>query len=130
MFLEEQAAAAALHNQERKATILQNMIKTQERSEMYKRLHRVFKPQNTGAISHVEVPAGERQWPYDPKTVPNWQQEYAPQKVEELLFERNISHFGQSNETPWTQHPYSTIPATGTGLSQKRSWIERIEPKQ
>ena len=83
---------------------------------MYKRLHHVFKPSNTGAISHLETPADDDwEWPYDPKTVTDWKKEYDTQKVEDLLFERNIQHFGQSKETPWTQPPFSSIPFTGTG---------------
>jgi hypothetical protein len=52
---------------------------------MYKRLHHVFKPPNTGAISYVEVPAEDWQWPYDPKQVQNWKREYKPEKVEDTF---------------------------------------------
>jgi hypothetical protein len=116
MFLEEQAAAAALHSDDSKEKILQCLIKSHERSEMYKRLHHVFKPQNTGAISHLEIPTGDWQWPYNPKTVESWTREYdSHQTVEDHLFTRNKAHFGQSKETPWTQPPFSNIPFTGTG---------------
>jgi hypothetical protein len=115
MFLEDQAAAAALNSDESKEKILKRLIKSQERSEMYKRLHHVFKPDNVGSISHVEVPKDEWQWPYDPKKVTGWRSEYDPQIVEDHLFDRNIMHFGQSKETPWTQTPFSDIPFTGTG---------------
>jgi hypothetical protein len=116
MFLQEQAAAAALNSDDPKEKILERLIKAQERSDMYKRLHHVFKPINTGPISHIEVPTdADWKWPYDPKTVTGWKREYDTQKVEDLLFERNISHFSQANETPWTQPPFSDIPFTGTG---------------
>ena len=115
MFLEEQAAAAALLCDEGKDKILKRLIKAQERSEMYKRLHHIFKPQNTGSISHVEVPTGDWEWPYDPKQATGWKSEYDPQVVEDHLFDRNTLHFGQSKETPWTQPPFSDIPFTGTG---------------
>jgi hypothetical protein len=80
MILEEQAAAAALTSQEDKEHILKRLINTQERSDMYKRLHHIFKPPNTGTISHLEVPAEEWQWPYDQKQVRTWKREYEPQK--------------------------------------------------
>jgi hypothetical protein len=63
LFLHKQAAAAALSCDTDKAKILKGLINTQERSDTHKRLHHVFKPANTGAISHLEVPAGDWQWP-------------------------------------------------------------------
>jgi hypothetical protein len=116
MFLQEQAAAAALAGKDDKETILHRLIKAQERSDMYRRLHHVFKPTHSGAISHLEIPAADGwQWPYDPKDIQAWKREYDTQKVEDLLFQRNILHFGQSKGTPWTQQPFSNIPFTGTG---------------
>jgi hypothetical protein len=52
LFFQEQAAAAALSSDDDKEMI-RKLIKSQERSEMYKILHHVFKPANTGAISHL-----------------------------------------------------------------------------
>jgi hypothetical protein len=115
MFFEDQAAAAALTSDEGKEKTLQRLIKSEERSEMYKKLHYVFKPENTGSITHVEVPKDDWQWPYDPKKVTGWKREYDPQIVEDHLFDRNITHFGQSKETPWTHPPFSAMPFTGTG---------------
>lgn len=43
-----------------------------------------------------------------------WKHKYNTKKVEGLLFDRNISYFGQSKETPWTQPPFSVIPSDGT----------------
>jgi hypothetical protein len=40
--------------------------------------------------------------------------EYKPEKVEEHLLDRNITHFGQSKVTPWTKPPFFAIPATCT----------------
>jgi hypothetical protein len=115
MFLQEQAAAA-LEGNDDKEIILQRLLRTQECKEMYQQLHHVFKPNHAGAISHLELRATDGwQWPYDPKQVQEWKREYDTKKVEELLFERNITHFGQSKETPWTQSPFSAIPFTGTG---------------
>jgi hypothetical protein len=115
IFLHEQAAAAVLSSDATKETILKRLINAQERSDTYKRLHHIFKPANTGAISHLEVPKGEWQWPYGPKKVNEWTREYDTQKVEDHLFERNITHFGQAQETPWTKPPFSDIPFDGTG---------------
>jgi hypothetical protein len=116
MFLQEQAAAAALASDGDKEVILKRLIQAQERSDMYQRLHYVFKPTNSGAITHLEVPADDDwQWPYDPKAVRAWKSELDSQKVEDHLFKRNILHFGQSKETPWTQAPFSDIPFSGTG---------------
>ena len=115
MFLHEQAAAAALSSDVAKEKILKGLIKSQDRSEAYKRLHHVFKPANTGAISHLEVPAGDWQWPYNPKQVTEWTREYDTQKVEDHLFARNITHFGQAKETPWTKAPFDNIPFDGSG---------------
>ena len=115
IFLHEQAAAAALSSDDNKEAILKRLIQSQERSDTYKRLHHVFKPINTGAISHIEIPQGDWQWPYDPKQITAWTKEYDTQKVEDLLFQRNISHFGQAKETPWTKPPFSDIPFDGTG---------------
>jgi hypothetical protein len=50
IFLEEQAAAATLNSHEDKEQILKHLINAQERSDMYKRLHHVFKNPNTGAL--------------------------------------------------------------------------------
>jgi hypothetical protein len=96
MFLEEQVAVVALNSQEDRDHILKRLIKAQERSDIYKRLHHIFKPQNTGTISHLEVPTEEWHWLYDPKQVRTWKREYKPQKVEDHLFRHNILHFGQS----------------------------------
>jgi hypothetical protein len=116
LFLQEQAAAAALAGDEDKERILERLLKAQERSDMYRRLHHVFKPNHAGAISHLEIPAAEDwKWPYDPKGVTQWKREYDTQKVENLLFTRNILHFGQSKETPWALPPFNAIPFTGTG---------------
>jgi hypothetical protein len=57
MFLQDQATAAALAGKEDKETILQRLIKAQERSDVYKRLQHVFKPTHSGAISHLQIPA-------------------------------------------------------------------------
>ena len=115
MFLHERAAAAALASDDDKETILKRLITSQERSDTYKKLHHVFKPANTGAISHLEVPKGDWQWPYNPKQVTEWTREYDTQKVEDHLFDRNITHFGQAKETPWTKPPFSDIPFDSTG---------------
>jgi hypothetical protein len=115
MFLHDQAAAAALESNDNKEASFKRLIKAQEQSEMYKRLHHVFKPANTGAILHLEVSDEEDwQWPYNPKTVTTWKSEYNAHKIDHL-FDRNILHFGQSNETPWTKTSFSTIPFGGTG---------------
>jgi hypothetical protein len=116
MFLQKQAAAAALESDEKKEDILQRLLRAQERSDMYKRLHHVFKPTNSGAISHLEVPATpDWEWSYHPKTIAEWKSEYDTAKVEQHLFDRNVHHFGQSQGTPWTQPPFADIPFDGTG---------------
>jgi hypothetical protein len=115
MFLHEQATAAALSSDDDKQATLTRLISAQERSDTYKRLHHVFKPANTGAISHLEIPTGEWQWPYDPKKITTWTKEHDTKKVEEHLFYRNIHHFGQAKETPWTKPPFSAIPFEGNG---------------
>jgi hypothetical protein len=61
MFLEDQAAAAVLNSNDSKENILKCLIQAQERQEMYKRLHHMFKLQNTGAISYIEVRTGDWQ---------------------------------------------------------------------
>jgi hypothetical protein len=94
MFLEEQAATTVLNSDESKEKILRCLIKSHEKSEMYEQLHDVFKPQNTGKISHLEVRTGDWQWPYDPKTVEDWTRGYDPQTVEDHLFNHNQLHIG------------------------------------
>jgi hypothetical protein len=82
-FPQEQVAAAALAGGEDKEQRLERLLKAQERGNMYRRLHHVFKPYHAGAISHLEIPATEDwQWPYDPKGVTQWKREYNAQKVE------------------------------------------------
>ena len=115
MFLHEQAAAAALASDINKDKILKGFIKSQDCSEAYNPFHHVFKPVNTGAISHLEDLAGEWQWSYNPKQVTEWTREYDAQKVEDHLFARNITHFGQAKESPWTKAPFADIPFDGTG---------------
>jgi hypothetical protein len=59
---------------------------------MYKRLHHVFKPSHSGAISHLELPGTDDwQWPYDPKIVTEWRRECDTKKVEGHLFDRNTT---------------------------------------
>jgi hypothetical protein len=115
LFLHEQAAAAALSCDADKAKILKGLINIQERSDTHKQLHHVFNPANAGAISHLEVPAGDWQWPYNPKTTTESTREYDAQTVEDHLLARNVAHFGQAKETPWTQPPFSAMPFDGTG---------------
>jgi hypothetical protein len=100
LFLHDPAAANALAGHEDKEKVLNRLIQSQERTNMYKKLHHVFKPAITGTISHLEVPTGEWQWPYDPKAVETWQREDEPQTVEDLIFDRNTYHFG-----PILSHP-------------------------
>jgi hypothetical protein len=104
LFLHKQAAAAALSCDTDKAKILKGLINTQERSDTCKRLHHVFKPANTGAI-----------WPCNPKTMTEWTRKHDTQTVEDHLLARNVAHFGQTKETPWTQPPFSAMPFDGTG---------------
>jgi hypothetical protein len=115
MFLHEQAAAAAFDSNDDKEAMLKRLTSSQERSETCQQLHHVFKPANTGAISHLEVPTGEWQWPCDPKQVTSWTKEYDSRKVEDHLFDRHIHHFGQAKETPFTKAPFSDMPFDGTG---------------
>jgi hypothetical protein len=115
LFLHDQAAANPLAGNEDKEKVLSRLIQSQERSDMYKKLHHIFKPAITGASSHLEVPTGKLQWPYDSKAVETWQREDEPQTVEDLIFDCNTHHFGQSRETPWIHPPFSSIPFGGTG---------------
>jgi hypothetical protein len=115
MVLHEQAAAAALDSDDDKEATLKRLMSSQERCETHQRLDHVFKSANTGAISHLEVPTGEWQWPHDPKQVSSWTKECDSQKVEDHLFDRHIHHFGQAKETPFTKAPFSDMPFDDTG---------------
>ena len=130
MFLQEQAAAAALASDAKKEDTLQLLLQAQEGSDMYKRLHHVFKPSHAGASSHLDVPEqSDWTWPYDPKTVTHWRKEYDTEKIEQYLFDRNIHHFGQSKETPWNQAPFWISPSMGPDPSQTRSSPARTHPR-
>jgi hypothetical protein len=94
MFLQEQAAVAALAGDEDKEKILERLLKAQEHSDMYQRLHHVFTPNHAGAISHLEIPATEDwQWPYDPKGVTQWKRKYDTQTVENPLVQSEYTTF-------------------------------------
>jgi hypothetical protein len=90
--------------QERRLKIL---LRAHERKQHYNRLKQIFKPTESGGLSYILVPENfsPEDFPYDPETVYNWETVHDPDKIQN----RNITHFGQAQGTPFTTPPLDKI---------------------
>jgi hypothetical protein len=97
--LEDLAVIYALRKDKEKSAILKYLIKAEDIKSMYAKIRAIRKQNNKQGITTLEVPVTPTN---DPKTCTQWQTVDLPEEILDLLQQRNQSHFGQANGTPFT----------------------------
>ena len=85
------------------AQAMRNIRKKEEIQEMFSRLRGIRGKSKAEGITTVKVPRDNEE---DPKTCKDWIEVDTPEEVEEAIRERNKTHFGQAEGTPFTKSPF------------------------
>jgi len=85
-------------------TILRNIRKAEETAKMFSKIRSQRESNGKAGVSRLEVPAVDGE---NPKTCTNWKTVDLPQEVMDHLRQRNRTHFGQAQGTPFTVPPLS-----------------------
>ena len=85
------------------AQAMRNIRKKEEIQEMFSRLRGIRGKSKVEGITTVKVPRDREE---DPKTCNDWIEVDTPEEVEEAIRERNKTHFGQAEGTPFTKSPF------------------------
>lgn len=99
----------------------------QKDKKLYNTLRHHFRPTNRSGLTHLMVPDKDihDNPTNDVEAAATWWSETQPQQVLDLLFTRNITHFGQAEGTPFTVSPikdlfgYNGMQGAGIGLIQQ-----------
>jgi hypothetical protein len=95
-------AALELEGNKAKANILRNLRKAEEMRRLFAKIRFLRSPTRGSGISSLQVPADPTD---NPKECSDWVTIDAPSEVVERLRERNRTHFGQAQGTPFTIPP-------------------------
>jgi hypothetical protein len=98
-------------NKKQQEKRLRILIRAHKKQYAYKKLQFILKPNNRGGLSSVLVPEGinPTDYPYDVKTAKSWTQIYDHNKLQKFVQHRNMSHFGQVHNTPFTIPPLDSL---------------------
>jgi hypothetical protein len=90
---------------------LRILIRAHERKQHFSRLKQIMKPQDTGGLSYILVPANFSidEFPYDANKVSNWEAIHDQEVIQNFIRKRNLIHFGQAQGTPFTIPPLTEI---------------------
>jgi hypothetical protein len=90
---------------------LKILVRAHEQKQHYRRLQQIFKPSKSGGLSYILVPEqfSPEDFPYDPDTIYSWELIHDPEKLQNVIQQRNITHFGQAHGTPFTTPPLDKI---------------------
>jgi hypothetical protein len=90
---------------------LKILIRAHEQKQHYQHLKQIFKPSNAGGLSYILVPEkfSPEDFPHDPETIPSWDLIHDPEILQNFIQQRNITHFGQAQGTPFTTPPFDKI---------------------
>jgi hypothetical protein len=97
-------AALELEGDNDQAKILRNIQKAEEMKKLFAKIRYLRTPERNTGISSIQVPAHPTDNPKDRK---EWITIDAPNAMVEKLCDRNRSHFGQAQGTPFTVPPRS-----------------------
>ena len=117
-FLMERINACYQVSDEKKAKILENLLRAKNTAVVFKKLRAMIKGSGSGALSYILIPKPYTGFPYDPNTVDEWEAVYDQARIQELIIGRNIVHFGQAQGTPMTNEPIKTIIKPGMKLHE------------
>jgi hypothetical protein len=87
-----------------KAKILRNLCKAEEMRRLFAKIRYLRTPDRSSGVSSIQIPASPTD---NPKECTEWVTIDAPHEVVEKLRDRNRSHFGQAQGTPFTIPPLS-----------------------
>jgi hypothetical protein len=90
---------------------LRILLRAQKQKQNFQRLKKIFKPNATGGLSYILVPQDFKaeQFPYDPNSVETWEPVHDPDALQQFIQTRNIKHFGQAHNTPFTVPPLNSL---------------------
>ena len=117
-FLMERINACYQTSDEKKAKILENLLRAKNTAIVFKKLRAMIKGSGSGALSYILIPKPFNGFKYDPNTVKEWEAVYDQARIQELIIGRNIVHFGQSQGTPMTVPPLSNLIKPGMKLHE------------
>jgi hypothetical protein len=76
---------------------VQKLIKREQKRQDHAYIRKLIKNKNSKGVTILEIPNSIN--PLD------WDQIFDPEIIESLLFDKNIDHFSQANESPFCQPP-------------------------
>jgi hypothetical protein len=89
----------------KKARILRNLKKAEDMKQMFQKLQILCQVRANSGITRIEIPVDPHD---DPKKCTEWQVIDVPTQILHHLQSRNRQHFGQAQNTPFTQEPLLT----------------------
>jgi hypothetical protein len=90
------------------------------KQQHYSRIRSIIKPQQKGGLSYVLVPKDflPDDYQYESDEVNDWEPIHDPKELQEFVQKRNIMHFRQAHETPFTLTPLADqIPWDADSIS-------------
>jgi hypothetical protein len=100
---------------------LQILIRAHRQKQHFQKLKKIFKPQNAGGLSYILVPKDFRieDYPYDSAKVEEWDPVHDHDELQNMLQLRNIRHFGQAHDTPFTKSPLDRLKWQANSMEAK-----------
>jgi hypothetical protein len=100
---------------------LKILIRAHRQKQHFQRLKRLFKPQNAGGLSYILVPKDFKieEYPYDTEKVEDWDPVHDHDELQKLIQLRNIKHFGQAHDTPFTKPPLDKLKWQANSIEAK-----------
>jgi hypothetical protein len=97
------------------------LIRAQRQKQYFQRLKKIFKPQNSGGLSYILVPKNFKieEYPYDTSMVNEWEPVHDHDEMQKLIQLRNIKHFGQAQNTPFTLPPLNQLKWQASTMEAK-----------
>jgi hypothetical protein len=101
-FLLQTIDEATAESETAREKAIRNIINNQEKIQSFARIRQIFKPTCQGGLSRLLIPA-------DNDSKNEWETVTQPERIQDLLNQRNIQHFGMAQGTPFTQEPLTRL---------------------
>lgn len=102
-FLLQSLDEATAESEASREKALRNILRSQEKLQSFTRIWHIFKPMNQSGLSRLLIPAN------DSNSHSEWETITHPERIQELLRQRNIQHFGMAQGTPFTRTPLTCL---------------------
>ena len=115
-FLMEQATAYELAGIHEAAVALKQLKHWEQQRDTAALLKRRLKTQKVGQVNKIWIPKDPTVEPSN--DVNEWVEEADPKRMESLIIQQNIKHFGQARDTPFTMEPLSNMQTLQHPIAQ------------